>query len=464
MDLRFAIASLVIVLPAFARAENACLQQRWIAPLNLCSPTNVVVGRLDGEARLCVQGMRLDVPPSSAGIELLDAKGQRGWQAAYAGDRGTGIGAYVQWIDAGVSDPVIAYSFQPADAALPGGVRIVRASDGALVKQLTNVTHFGNNNSLIIDLTGDDVPEFVYADQETLTAYSVADYSVLWQYAGGINFCWSLPAATDLDGDGSPEIVFGSEYNNEDASSSMIALDNRGERVWRVDGFAEDLGSTPVFIADADGDGAAELIKVGLDLEHRRGRAWNHIHVFGRDGTLMHQIPFGSTGVALGDIDGDGHLEGVGLSNTRDGGNNGRKQICCVDLITGEQDWSVEVPRAYLDCNSPVMADVDGDGALEAIVGTGNPSGYARLPNSEPWGDLYFVGASGEIKQHIALPGWPVNTAFCDIDDDGRGELLVVLDGQPGSLTCYSTQARTDRRDWPTPFGDAARQGTMAVR
>lgn len=43
------------------------------------------------------------------------------------------------------------------------------------------------------------------------------------------------------------------------------------------------------------------------------------------------------------------------------------------------------------------MADLNGDGKLEAIVGAGNPAGYGRLPDSEPWGDLHVANGAGNI-------------------------------------------------------------------
>jgi outer membrane protein assembly factor BamB len=172
-------------------------------------------------------------------------------------------------------------------------------------------------------------------------------------------------------------------------------------------------------------------------------------------------VELGFTGIAIGDMDGDGQLDGVGLTNTRDGGHNGHREIRGLDLATGRVKWTTPVHRAYLDTNSPVMADVNGDGKLEAVVGTGNPAGYGRLPNSEPWGDLYVVGGTGEILQRLELPGLPVNLATCNLDDDGFNELLAVIDGLPGSLAAYQTRSRAARKDWPTPFGSPRRDGTM---
>jgi hypothetical protein len=252
-------------------------------------------------------------------------------------------------------------------------------------------------------------------------------------------------------------------------SAGIEVLDSRGRRIWRDERGAPDLdydvGAYVHWISEPDiAEPAIIYSFVPASDRHRGGARLARA----RDGSLLKEIEntgrFGNNNSIVADLGGDGHLEGVGLTNTRDGGSDGRREIRCVDLATGEVKWRTAIARAYLDTYSPLMADFDGNGRLCAVVGTGNPAGYARLPGSEPWGDLYVVDHAGGIAHHESLPGWPVNLAFCDVDDDGRGELTVVLDGTPGSLAVYETQARTPRRDWPTPFGNAARAGTMPVR
>lgn len=435
------------------------LRELWRVRLTVNSPCNVIVGRLKGGACLCVGGS--DAKQGQGGtIEALNAEGRPLWRSSAGAGRG--IGAYLQWIDLGAdAESLVASSFVTKDAKAPGGARFIRARDGGLVKEIENVTHFGNNNSIVADLDGDKRPEFVYADQSTLTCYDLPDFQMRWRFAEGVRFCWSLPALADTNGDGRAEIVFGSEYNAGDSNSSMLAVDAKGKQVWRSDGHAEDLGSTPVFVADVDGDDKNELLKVGLDLEHRQKQEWNHLYVFGLGGKLKSKVELGFTGIAIGDMDGDGHLEGVGLTNTRDGGHNRHREVRCIDLATGRVKWTTPVERAYLDNNSPVMADINGDGKLEAVVGTGNPAGYGRLPNSQPWGDLYVLDGRGEILQRIELPGYPVNHAICDVNDDGLNELSVVINGIPGWLALYQTKAPASRNDWPSPFGSPRRDGTM---
>jgi len=450
----------------FVLGAEPVLRPYWRSQLELHSPTNVVIGNVGEQKQLCVQGTVYSESHSIAAIEMLSMEGRKLWHEQFGvPNQSITVGAYVQWVaDSSAGPPAVLYAWVPDSDQEVGGARLVSAVTGELLGTIKNNSRFGNNNSVVADLDMDGKQDLLYADLSSLTRYSLPSLENQWSWDSGVRFCWSLPGLFDLAGDQKPEIVFGSEYNNENGSSSVLAVSTSGESVWRQDGFQEDLGSTPVFHVDVEGDGKMEVLKVGLDLEHRHHLKWNHLHLFESDtGELRSKVELGFTGIALGDLDLDGHVEGVGLTNTRDGGNSGHREIRCIDLVTGQPKWTTSVSRAYLDNNSPVMADLNGDGYLEGVVGTGNPAGYARLPKSQPWGDLYVVDRNGNILQHEMLDGWPVNLAFCDLDEDGLSELVVVLDGKPGSLLVYRTRAKTSRGTWPTPFGDSKRSGTSAL-
>lgn len=460
------LTKIVFVAPAlllFSTAvESEILAERFRASLTVHTPVNVVAGIVDGQTVFCVQG---DAVRGGKRIAAVDVVGANGVLIRTLDEPGTTggsqSGAYLHWIDDNAG-PMVLFSWVPDRDDIPGGANLVRVTDGTVVARIRNRTRFGNNNSIVADIDGNGRVDVLYADQQSLSLLTLPNLEAQWRVDTGINFCWSLPAFVDVTGDGRPEAVYGSEYNNPDGTSSFIALDNSGKPVWRTDGHAEDLGSTPVFVVDVDGDGTDELAKVGLDLEHRNKQEWNHAHVFDRSGRLVSRAALGFTGIAIANLDDDPALEGVGITNTRDGGSNGVRAIRCVELSTGKTEWTTPVERTYLDDNSPVAGDFDGDDNLEIVVGTGNPWGYARLPNSEPWGDQYVVSAKGEILQRMTLPGRPTNSLLIDLDGDGAGEVVTVLDGQPGWLAVYDTRAKTSRREWHTPFGSPLRDGTMA--
>ncbi len=81
------------------------------------------------------------------------------------------------------------------------------------------------------------------------------------------------------------------------------------------------------------------------------------------------------------------------------------------------QRWQVSEPGAWMQWSSPVIADVDGDGSQDVVVGGLN-------------GRLYAYDARG-----AALPGWAGGVAMtgavasspavADLDGDGRSEVVV---------------------------------------
>jgi len=441
---------------------NEILPQINMIQTRLHTSSNFVIGQTSHGPVFVVQGDYFENQKKSASIEAYNPQGKPLWNNQKQSDQHDfGAGAYVHWVDkSGLNHPVVTYSYVPKPKEMKGGVVFVNANDGSTIHELSNNAHFGNNNSLLFDFNKDGLTDYLYADLATISAIQLSNFQKEWTFQDGVRFCWSLPALFELKHDQNPIIYFGSEYDSNDGLSSFLAIDLKGNRIWKSSGHVEDLGSTPVFIADIDGDGTKEILKVGLDLEHHNKQKWNHMYVFNTDGELISKCELGFTGIAIGDVDGDGRLEGVGISNTRDGGLNGLKEIRCIELSTGKLEWSVPVERAYLDCNSPVMADINDDGYLEAIVGTGNPAGYGRLPNSEPWGDIYVVSHQGEILKRQELMGRPVNMGICDYNQDGISEFIVVVDGKPGWINIYSTKAKAKQIDWPVPFGNAERSGT----
>jgi hypothetical protein len=253
-----------------------------------------------------------------------------------------------------------------------------------------------------------------------------------------VQICHGRPTLSDVNDDGLPEIVFGTEYGNPDGTSSIVSLDGNGEVVWRHDGFADDLGSTPVICADIDNDGVDEFLINGLDLEHRGHREWSSLWCFNGDGTLRYRTDSGCGGLAIGHLSGDMQLFGVGMTNSRDGGSHKRAEIRCLRLVDGSTKWSTPVPRVYLDCQNPVVADIDGDGRPEVILSTGNPAGYGRRNDMPVFADIFAVDAEGNIIWKTSVADYVHQPFVGDIDGDGRNELL--LPGGDGTLTCLRTE------------------------
>ena len=105
----------------------------------------------------------------------------------------------------------------------------------------------------------------------------------------------------------------------------------------------------------------------------------------------------------IGDLDGDGELE-IGI--LFDGGRFG-----CFAAATGELKWELE----NIDSNTDVVAaDVDGDGALEFVVGGNTVTAIKAKGKRE-----------GYVLWELGLPGGCLTPTIGDMDGDGRSEIIV---------------------------------------
>lgn len=275
----------------------------------------------------------------------------------------------------------------------------------------------------------------------------------------------SSPAVADLDGDGKMEIAVGSD------DGMLYVWDNSGAL---VPGFpkltAYQITSSPA-LGDLDEDGKMEIV-VGSD--DRGIYAWNS------DGSPVCGFPVITGGSiwsspALGDLDGDGHLDvvigsrrlGEDIISMLFGAYTG--QIYSVGF---RGDLLAEFPRdlasptvsdlrgSSISYSSPVLADLNDDGALEIIIGAENGlyvlddegedvSGFPRktggtlrsnfpaVSDLDDDGTLEIVSGCGDGRLYVwrsdgsEYPGFPMQTGcyirhvtLGDIDDDGEQEIL----------------------------------------
>jgi len=219
-------------------------------------------------------------------------------------------------------------------------------------------------------------------------------------------------ALGDVDGDADLDVFLGK------TGQDRLFL-NDGSAV-----FVDVTGPLPAFpdstwgivLGDVDGDGDLDVfVGNGGSLGAQQSRLYlNEGQGTFTDATDHLPIGlYGTTDVALGDVDADGDLDAV-IANS-----NIALYPCLLYLNDGSglfTDATAQLPAIYGQANSLAIGDVDGDGDLDVYLGTG---GYDRLYLNDGTG--IFVDATGQLP---FVQDVPLDLVLGDVDGDGDLDLL----------------------------------------
>ncbi len=247
----------------------------------------------------------------------------------------------------------------------------------------------------------------------------------------------SMVTLGDLDADGDFDAVVGSKISTgQDDSGTLTWFENTGSRTapaWRERGLLPVGGEFHLAptIADLDGDGKADLVvgtwKDRVQWWRNTGTATSPQWKM-QDSALVTLTRGSNTTPALADLDGDGDLDllvGEASGQLNFYRNTGSRTAPIFTLVSDNLQ-GIDVGRR----SAPALVDMNGDGRPDLLIG-GEDGGVELWWNRSTADSVHFVRAEGQVIES------PLYSSVSAGDVDGDGTLEVVVGTQSGGLLWF---------------------------
>lgn len=362
------------------------------------------------------------------------------------GETGSGPVAVVSGdIDGdGIADLAIANRFSnTVSIALGNG-------DGTFQSTTTVATDNQPRSLALADVNGDGRPDLIVAASSYTSGSGFNTVNVLLGNGDGTfmapqkfgsGFSPRAVAVADLNGDGNPDIAV-TDYASPNYRVQVL-LGNGNGTFQAPQNFTTGRGANSIAIGDVNGDGIADVVtgneddgNVSVLLGTGTGSLGAHTTFgLGLGGRIS------PTGVAIGDLDGDGRpdLAVSGHYYYYDEGNEAYYNDGTVTVLLGDGDGTFGSPDTtfvgqYL--SAVALTDMDGDGRRDILV-TNAPS-IDAVPQEgpsqtlAPGAEVFILRNNGDgFDEAIGFGTFGVSLdglAIADFDGDGKADVSVVGD------------------------------------
>jgi hypothetical protein len=232
-------------------------------------------------------------------------------------------------------------------------------------------------------------------------------------------------AVGDFDGDGTLDLAVANQGTDPDHKGTVSVLLGNGDGTFQpARTFNVGTSPTSVAVGDFDGDGHLDLAVANAGTSPDFTDSSVSVLLGNGDGTFQPARTFNvgtsPTSVAVGDFDGDGHLD---LAVANGGTYNASYMDSSVSVLLGNGDGSFQPARNFLAGSIPswvAVADFNGDGHLDLAVANFVGTVSVLLGN----GDGTFQAA---VDYGL---GGASSVAVGDFNGDGRLDLAVVFNGE----------------------------------
>ncbi len=321
------------------------------------------------------------------------------------------------------------------------------------------------------DLNGDGIPDLVVANacQGGTSKYlsctnAATEVSVLLGMGGG-NFrpavsytaggysypdgnSWSSVAIADVNGDGHPDLIVTTQCQTEACTNSGVSvLLGNGDGTFQsavsynsggvgFDGYFFNLGGQWVAVGDLRGNGKRDLILALPCLDESCADGAISVLLGNGDGTFQPAVAYGigpssnSVSVAVADMDGDGKLDAVVV--------NGCDSSGCSDglaiVFRGNGDGTLQAPVSYStgypDSTGIAIADLNGDGKLDLVTGSEEFVWcFVDCGPTQATVSVLLGNGDGTFQPAVTFGTvgfFATSVAIADMNGDGKADLVVA--------------------------------------